>query len=371
MNAPLSASAIALASQLEKALGKDDVNMDIKGWLDTGYPPLNERLSGSPDLGLPYGRVVEVFGDSGTGKTAWAVDMIIEAQKSGGCGMFMDHEHAFNVKLAIGKGLNTASPYFLHRKPETWEDSNSMAMRAAKIIRESKAIPDEAPIVCVFDSVAAMVPASMLYDSKGKRRDIDSLTMNDTSALSRVSSTTLKIINMEMARLNVICIYLNQTRTKIGIVWGDPTTTPGGAAFEFYATTRLQLRRKLVKEGADKKVTGQIVTFHTKKNRMERPFQDIDMLLTFPDEGGAYFDHSTSLLGLLVEQGRLSVVNRGNKGAHIVWIDGAEYRLSTFVEKIRAENLYPQLVDLYKKPAVAAPAPAAAVDAAASALAEL
>jgi protein RecA len=363
-------SALALASQLEKELGKDDVNMDIKGYLDTGYPPLNERLSGDPDLGLPYGRIVEIFGESGTGKTAFAVDMIIAAQKAGGCGGLFDHEHAFNINLAVGKGLNPAAPYFIHRKPETWEDSNSMAIRAARMIRESKVIPDSAPIVWVFDSVAAMVPQSMLYDSKGKRRDIDSLTMNDTSALSRVSSTTLKIINAEMARLNVITIYLNQVRTKIGIVWGDPTTTPGGAAFEFYATTRLQLRRKLVKEGEDKRVTGQIVTFHTKKNRMERPFQDIDLLLTFPEDGGAYFDRETSLLGLLLEQGKLTVRNAGSKGKLLVW-DGNEYPLKTFIDKVRADGLFPKMVELYKAPVSAAPAASSAAETAAAALATL
>lgn len=336
-----------LAAALDKAVGENSVGMEIAGYLDTGYPPLNERLSGDPNLGFPYGRIVEIFGDSGTGKTAFAVDMIIAAQQAGGCGMFMDHEMAFNLKLAVGKGMNPASPYFIYKRPETFEDSNATAIRAAEIIRQSKAIPDGAPIVVVFDSVASMVPMSQLYDNKGKRREITTMTMNDTSALSRVSSNTLKIINLRMAQLNVICIYLNQVRTKIGIVYGDPTTTPGGKAFEFYATTRLQLSRKLVKEGVDKKVTGQVVNFFTKKNREERPFQDIEMLLTFPDEGGAYFDKVSSMMGLLVEQGRLNIKTLGNGSKRVVWTDGVEYKLKDFIDKVNTEGLFPQMSALY------------------------
>lgn len=336
-----------MAQALDKALGKSKDPMEIVGHLDTGYPPLNERLSGSPDLGLPYGRIVEIFGDSGTGKTAFAMQMIINAQKVGGCGIFMDHEHALNVELAKNNGLNTSAPFFIHRKPETWEESNSLALKAVGMIRDNKWIPKEAPIVVVFDSVAAMIPMSVLYDNKGNRREIDTLTMNDTSALSRVSSNTLKIINQEMARHNAICIYLNQIRTKIGVIWGDPTTTPGGSSFKFYATTRLQLSRKLVKEGPDKKVTGQIVGFHTAKNRMERPFQDTDLLLTFPEDGGAKFDYESSLLALLVQEGKLKTKTLGNGSKRVTWTDGVDYTLKAFLEKVRAEGLYPKMVELY------------------------
>lgn len=347
-----------LAKALTAAVGESSGAIEVAGHLDTGYAPLNECLSGDPTLGFPYGRIVEIYGGSGTGKTAFAVDMIIAAQKAGGCGAFFDHEMAFNRELAIGKGLNVAAPFFIYKRPETWEDSNAMAIKIAEIIRASKAIPDSAPIVMVFDSVAAMVPMSQLYDPKTKkRREITTMTMNDTSALSRVSSNTLKIINLRMAQLNVITIYLNQIRTKIGIVWGDPTTTPGGSSFEFYATTRLELTRKLVKEGtgADKKVTGQVVNFFTKKNREDRPFQDIEMLLTFPEDGGAYFDTTSSMLGLLVEKGKLDIITKGNGSKRVVWTDGVEYTLKDFVTKVKTEGLFDQMTALYLKPVVGAP----------------
>jgi recombination protein RecA len=365
----MSARSEAAAAAIIKAIGDESDHAEIQGYLDTGYPPLNERLSGDPDLGLPYGRIVEVYGDSGTGKTAWAVQMMIAAQRVGGAGILMDHERAFNKELARSNGLNVEAPYFTYRIPETFEDSTSKAMRIATIIREHKAIPADAPIVCVFDSVAAMIPMSVLYDSKtGKRREIDSMTMNDSSALSRAASNCVKIVNQEMARLNCISIFLNQIRTKIGVVYGDPTTTPGGAAWKFFATTRLELSRKLVKEGADKKVTGQIVNFHTKKNRMERPFQDIDMLLTFPEEGGAVFDTTASMLGLLVEEGKLKIKTLGNGQKRVVWTDGADYTLKAFLDKVKAENLYPSMIDLYKNGVAA---PAAAPVTATSALAEV
>ncbi len=365
------ANAQKLADDLSKLIGGNDSHVEIQGWLDTGYPPLNERLSGNPDLGLPYGRIVEVYGDSGTGKTAWAVDLIIRAQKLGGAGMLMDHERAFNLDLAVGNGLNPNSPFWIYKQPETFEESNHMAMKAAEMIRKAKVIAPEAPIVVVFDSVAAMIPQSVLYDPKNPkvRREITKLNMNDTTALSRVASSTLKIVNQIMGELNVITIYLNQIRTKVGVVWGDPTTTPGGSAFKFLATTRLELSRKMEKDAA-KDVTGQIVNFHTKKNRMERPFQDIEMLLVFPKTGGAFWDTTSSLLGELVGMGKLTIKTLGNGSKRVTWA-GEDYTLTDFTAKVKAEGLYPQMVELYKSGAMPSSAPVVVTEDLNSALAAL
>lgn len=367
----MSAASLAAAALIDKAIGKDAPDEEVK-FLSMGYPPLNERISGLLDGGLPYGKIVEIYGDSGTGKSAIAAELVITAQKLGGAGIWMDHERAFNAKLSKSNGMNMDAPFLVYRRPETFEVSSSMSMRIATIIRETKAIPKDAPIVAVFDSVAAMIPQSVLYDPKtGKRREIDTMTMNDTSALSRVASNCVKILNQEMERMNVICVFLNQIRTKIGVVFGDPTTTPGGSAWKFYATTRLELSRKLVKEGADKKVTGQIVNFHVKKNRMERPFQDCDLLLTFPEEGGAKFDYVASMLGLLVEQGKLKIKTLGNGSKRIVWTDGNEYTLKAFTEKVNGESLYPQMTALYGSAVPVAAAPAEGAVSAAAALAEI
>lgn len=333
----------ALSDALMKAIGGNSEEDEVSNWLDTGYPPLNVLLSGNPTHGVPYGRILEIFGPPSSGKTWLASQIMIAAQKAGGVAMFMDHEFAFDVNVAKRGGLNTDFPYWIYKRPETWEESNMIAMKAAQAIRSSKAIPDDAPIVQVFDSVAAMIPSSMLYDKDGKPRELDTLTMNDTSALSRVSSTTLKIINKYAADLNVITIYLNQVRTKIGVVYGDPTTTPGGSSFEFYASIRLALGRKMVKD-AEKEVTGQMIGITTKKNKLTRPFQEIDVLMTFPEEGGAEFDRVTGIISALIDKGKIPYAK-----PRLTW-DGKQYFLKAFADKAKAENLYPELVKLYLEP---------------------
>jgi protein RecA len=342
--------ATQLANDIAKLFGSDNDPQTVLDWLDTGYPPLNELLSGDPRKGVPYGRIMEIFGPPSAGKTWLASQIMIAAQQAGGCAMFMDHEYAYDVSLSVRGGLSTQSPYWLYDRPETWEESHVKAMRAVKMIRDSGVIAPKAPIVIVMDSVAAMIPKSMLYDNKGKRREIDEMTMNDTTALARVSSTTLKVINKLTAELNCTLIYLNQIRTKIGVVYGDPTTTPGGSSFEFYASIRLALGRKLIKEAGDdgKEVTGQLIGITTKKNKLTRPFQEIDVLLTFPDEGGAAFDRETGIISALVAKGKIPYSK-----PYLLW-EGKKLYLSQLAKKAKEEGLYPQLVDLYLNDATAA-----------------
>lgn len=344
-----------LAAAMNKAVGENSEAGEIKDWLDTGYPPLNMILSGDPTRGLPYGRIIEIFGPPSAGKTALACDIMISAQKAGGFAGFLDHEHALDVSLAVKNGLDTNPGKWLYKRPETWESSNTIALQAAQLIREGKFIPETAPIVMVFDSVAAMIPKSMLYDSKGKRRALDEMTMNDTSALSRVSSTTLKLINKMASDLNVIVIYLNQVRTKIGVVYGDPTTTPGGSSFEFYASIRLALGKKLVKD-AEKEVTGQLIGITTKKNKVCRAFQETDVLLVYPEGGGAAFDKTFSLLGVLIAEGKIPYSK-----PYVLW-EGKKLYPRAFADKVIAEGKYAELVALYKTGAPAKPVAAADPD---------
>lgn len=332
-----------LAAAMIKAVGESSEAGEIVDWLDTGYPPLNMILSGHPDRGLPYGRIIEIFGPPSAGKTALACDLMISAQKAGGFAGFMDHEHALDVSLAKRNGLDTNPGKWLYKRPETWEASNTVALQAAELIRNGKFIDPKAPIIMVFDSVAAMIPKSMLYDSKGKLRELSEMTMNDTSALSRVSSTTLKLINKKASDLNIIVVYLNQIRTKIGVVYGDPTTTPGGSSFEFYASIRLALGKKMIKD-ADKEVTGQLIGITTKKNKVNRAFQETDVLLVYPEDGGASFDKTFSLLGALMEEGKID-----RAGAYLIW-EGKKYYARALADKIIAEDKYSELVKLYAAP---------------------
>lgn len=328
----------SLSKSLSSAIGENDAEQEVKHWIDTGYPLLNHIISGDYDKGLPGGRIIEMFGPPSSGKTLIATLAMKAAQDAGGVAGFSDHEYAYQLPFAQRLGLNSAFPYWMYKRPETWEESNTLALRAGEIIRKSKAIPDEAPIVWVFDSVAAMIPMSVRYDKDGKRRDIDSLTMNDTSALSRVSSTTLKVINQMAAELNMTFIYLNQIRTKIGVVYGDPTTTPGGSAFEFYASVRLALGKKVIKDKNTGEVIGQLTGITTKKNKLTRPFQEVDLRLSFEDDGMARLDFTAGLVDFLVEHGKLEM-----SGAWITWIDGKKYYRNKLVDMINAAGMYNEL----------------------------
>lgn len=316
----------ALSKALESAIGKNDVEQSVSNFLDTGYPPLNRIISGSYDGGIPYGRIVEIFGASSSGKTAIATLVMIAAQRAGGVAIFLDHEGSFDIQMAKDMGLSAEFPFWIYKRPETWEKSNTIALQAAEAIRKSKAIPEDAPIVCVFDSVAAMIPQSVF--DKG----IDEYTMNDTTALARVTSTTLKAVNQLSGKLNMTLLYLNQIRLKPGVAYGDPTTTPGGQALEFYASVRLSLSRSKLNETVDgeKTMVGQTITVKTTKNKLTRPQQTISLPLLFKDNGMAYFDVVGGLIDELIDQGKIKL-----SGSRVEW-DGKSYHKRQLVEHLRS-----------------------------------
>lgn len=330
-------TAAAASKLLEAAIGASDEAQEVKHWFDTGYQPLNKIISGHWDKGLPGGRIVEMFGPPSCGKTLIATLSMIAAQRAGGVAGFCDHEYTYQMPFAQKLGLSNAAPHWIYKRPSTWEESNTLALKAAEVIRKNEIIPKEAPILWVFDSVAAMIPKSMLMDSKGKDRGIDELNMNDTTALSRVSSTTLKVINQMAAELNVTVLYLNQIRTKIGVMYGDPTTTPGGAAFEFYASVRLALGRRMIKD-KEGNVIGQQTGVTTKKNKLTRPFQEVELNLSFDDDGMAHMDFTGGLVDILVKHGKLKTA-----GAYIEWLDGKKYYKSQLVPMINAAGLQDEL----------------------------
>lgn len=330
-------SAEALAKALAGAIGENNEHQEVSNFIGTGFPPLNQIISGKHDGGLPQGRLIEMYGPSSSGKTALATMMMIQAQKAGGVAGFMDHERSFSVSLAKNMGLDTTFPYWIYKLPETWEQSNTLMAKAAKAIRESKAIAPTAPILFVFDSIAAALPKSMA------EKEMDEYTMNDTTALARVTSTTLKTMAAFSEKYNFTVLYLNQIRTKPGVVYGDPTTTPGGGAMEFYATTRIALGRKKIMEdkGGEKTFVGQEISMKTTKNKLTRPFQEISWRMMFDENGSGYFDVTTSMIEHLVDKGKLTA-----SGARITWIDGKSYFKKALAQHINENGLEAELVKL-------------------------
>lgn len=251
------------AAALMAAIGDNSPDVEPKLWLDMGYAPLNKIISGDPSRGFPAGRMGEIAGPSASGKTLLATLAMIATQRAGGIAIFIDWEQAFSIPLAEMLGLNTKFPYFVYKRVATWEEGNTVAMKTAEAIRKQKLIDPDAPITMVCDSIAASVPKSMMYDAKGNRREIDEYTMNDTTALARVTSTTLKSINQLVGEFNVAAIYLNQIRTKPGVVYGDPRCLRGDTMIPFVDGTTAAIEN-IVKERISKQVwsyneaTGQI-----------------------------------------------------------------------------------------------------------------
>lgn len=325
----------AFGKSLMAAVGANDEETGPKHWLDMGYKPLNKILSGDYDRGFAHGRMIEIYGPSAAGKTLLATMAMIAAQKAGGIAIFVDWERAFNVKFAVEMGLNPEFPHFIYKRADTWESGNTLAMQVAEKVRGSKAIPLEAPIVAVFDSIAAAVPKSVMYDSKGVKRGISELTMNDTTALARVTSTTLKSVNQYVGDFDMTAIYLNQIRTKPGVVYGDPTTTPGGGSMEFYASTRLALGAKRIMEkdsSGDKEFKGRLIGMQTKKNKLSRPFQSVDLRLVYDEDGKAHFDFITGMLEHLIDIGQIK-----KEGARVTF-EGKSVYLSVLARELEAAD---------------------------------
>jgi recombination protein RecA len=305
----------ALSKALLGALGANSEVDRVTAWVDSTYPPLNKIMGGFYKSGFPYGRIIEIFGPSASGKTLLATLAMIQAQQNGGFAIFIDYERSFNADLARQLGLDTTFPRFIYKRAETWESGNTEMMKAVELIRSTPEFKD-CPIVAVQDSVAAAVPKSMMYDKDGKKRGIDELTMNDTTALARVTSTTLKAINQYVGDFSFTAIYLNQIRTKPGVTHGDPTTTPGGGAMEYYASVRLSLGRKKLMQavGGEKEFVGNEITIKTPKNKLTRPFQSVDLRLMYDADGKAVFDFATGLLDHLVDTGVLKMA-----GSYLEW----------------------------------------------------
>lgn len=335
MDAKLSPKFDSFLSDLDKTVGKNDDNQAVTSWIDTGNPELNRIISGKYDGGIPVGRLLETFGESSTGKTAIATKCMVQAQKMGGCAIFVDWECSFDVNLAEGFGLSTERPYWIYIKPDTWESGNSKAIAAAQLIRKHKVIPDDAPILVVCDSIAAAIPQSVLYDAKGNIREMDTHTMHDTTALARATGN-LKLVARYAEMLNATFWYLNQMRLKPGVSFGDPRTTPGGKAMEFYASVRLALGRQKIMDKTsegEKEFVGQNITVQTVKNKLTRPFQECNLRLMYDDIGCANFDHVASTLKLLIDKGWVTYSK-----PYVTWTDGKKYYEKALVKHLNEQE---------------------------------
>ncbi|EBM7745628.1 hypothetical protein NUU98_20575 [Cronobacter sakazakii] len=297
----------ALALALKKKIGSNDEIQKVTHWIDSGYPPLNKAISGRFDGGFPCGRIVEVFGPPSAGKTFLATAAMISAQKQNGLAVFLDHENSFDVGLAVANGLNADEDdgQWVYKQPDTFEDSVELIGTILKLVRDEELIPEDAPICIVADSLASMVPNSKAekFDkmADGTAKDKDQLNMNDNTALARATSANFPTLALWARKYNACIIFLNQVRTKIGVMFGDPTTSPGGDSPKFYASVRIRLGASVMKDGKDK--IGQDVGAECIKNKVATPYGKCSWKFYFDPSRG--LDVIESLVEYMLEEGYL------------------------------------------------------------------
>ena len=271
----------AAMSKIEKDFGKGSImklgdehieNVEV---IPTGSIALNAALGVG---GYPKGRIIEIYGPESSGKTTLAIHAIAEAQKAGGIAAFIDAEHAFDRFYAQKLGVNVDE--LLISQP----DNGEQALDIADQLIRSSAID-----IVVIDSVAALTPKAEIEGDMGD---------NKVGLQARLMSQALRKLTSNISKTNTTCIFINQLREKIGVMFGNPETTTGGNALKFYSSVRLDIRRITTIKDGDQSVGNQ-VRVRVVKNKVAPPFRKAEFEITF----GEGISHVGEIVDLGVELG--------------------------------------------------------------------
>ena len=306
----------AAMAKIEKDFGRGSVmrmgdeqveDVDV---IPTGSLALNAALGVG---GYPKGRIIEIYGPESSGKTTLAIHAIAEAQKAEGIAAFIDAEHAFDRFYAKKLGVDVDE--LLISQP----DNGEQALEIADQLIRSSAID-----IIVIDSVAALTPKAEIEGDMGD---------NKVGLQARLMSQALRKLTSTISKTNTTCIFINQLREKIGVMFGNPETTTGGNALKFYASVRLDIRRVTTLKDGDTPIGNQ-VRVKIVKNKVAPPFRKAEFEITF----GEGISHVGEIVDLGVE---LGIIKKSGS-----WFSYGETRLGQgrdAVKKIIKDN--PDLAD--------------------------